>query len=229
MKDSRSGIIICILTQVYMITDLICFNLLFLTRTDNNAARFIAARDCVLDVAAPSSYKFTLECIDSCKLLHQSCPISTSQILPDRVIDCSNPDRPYIVITCGNGRGRYIALSYIWGGPQPLTTTQNIAIYVKYGLEILDFPKTIREALLATNRLGIRFLWIDALCILQDSDEDKLMQIRMMAKIYRNSFLTLIAAFGNNVNEGFLYQDRPQKDPDARIPYRCPNGRIGSE
>lgn len=109
-----------------------------------------------------------------------------------------------------------------------MTTTQNIATYVKYGLEILHFPKTIREAILATNRLGIRFLWIDALCILQDSDEDKLMQIRMMAKIYRNSFLTLIAACGNNVNEGFLYQDRPQKVPDARIPYRCPDGRIGS-
>lgn len=150
------------------------------------------------------------------------------EILPDRVIDCSNLDRPYLVITGGNRRGRYIALSYIWGGPQPLTTTQNIATYVKYGLEIFNFPKTICEAILATNRLGIRFLWIDALCILQDSDEDKLMQIRMMAKIYRNSFLTLIAACGNNVNEGFLYKDRPQKIPDARIPYRCPDGRIGS-
>lgn len=202
--------------------------MLFLTRTDNNAARFVAARDRVLDVAAPSSYKLALECIDSCKLRHESCPVSIPQILPDRVIDCSNPDRPYIVITGGNRRARYIALSYIWGGPQPLTTTQNIATYVKYGLEILYFPKTIREAILATNRLGIRFLWIDALCILQDSDEDKLMQIRMMAKIYRNSFLTLIAACGNNVNEGFLYQDRPQKVPDARIPYQCPDGRIGS-
>lgn len=202
--------------------------MLFLTRTDNNAACFVAARDRVLDVAAPSSYKLALECIDSCKLLHESCPISAPQILPDRVIDCSNPDRPYIVITGGNRRGRYIALSYIWGGPQPLTTTHNITTYVKYGLEILDFPKTIREAILATSCLGVRFLWIDALCILQDSDEDKLIQIRMMAKIYRNSFLTLIAACGNNVNEGFLYQDRPQKVPDARIPYQCPDGRIGS-
>lgn len=202
--------------------------MLFLTWTDNNAACFVAARDRVLDVAAPSSYKLALECVDSCKLLHESCPKSTSQIFPDRVIDCSNPDRPYIVITGGNMSGRYIALSYIWGGPQPLTTTQNIASYVKYGLEISNFPKTIREAILATNGLGIRFLWIDALCILQDSDEDKLRQIRMMAKIYRNSFLTLIAACGNNVNEGFLYQDRPQKVPDARIPYRCPDGSIGS-
>ena len=81
---------------------------------------------------------------------------------------------------------------------------------------------------MATNGLGIRYLWIDALCILQDSNEDKLRQIRMMAKIYQNSFLTLIAACGNSVNEGFLYQERPQKVPDARIPYRCPDGRIGS-
>lgn len=125
-------------------------------------------------------------------------------------------------------RGHYITLSYIWGGPQPLTTTQNIATYVTYGLEILDFPKTIREAIVATSGLGIRYLWIDALCILQDSNEDRLRQIRMMAKIYRNSFLALIAACGSSVNEGFLYQERPQKVPDARIPYRCPDGRIGS-
>lgn len=182
----------------------------------------------MLDVAAPSSYKLALECIDSCELLHESCPKSAPKPLPDRVIDCSNPDRPYIVLTGGNMKGRYITLSYIWGGPQRLTTTQNIATYVAYGLEILDFPKTIREAIVATNGLGIRYLWIDALCILQDSDEDKLKQIRMMAKIYRNSYLTLIAACGNNVNEGFLYQDRPQKVPDAKIPYLCPDGRIGS-
>lgn len=225
-KHSRFEIIICTLTQVSEIRS--AFFNHFLTRTDNNAARFVAARDRVLDVAAPSSFNLALECIDSCELTHDSCPKILTQTLPDRVIDCSNPDRPYIVLTDGNMMGRYITLSYTWGGPQPLTTTQNIATYVTYGLEILDFPKTIREAIEATNGLGILYLWIDALCILQDSDEDKLRQISMMAKIYRNSFLTLIAACGNNVNEGFLYQDRPQKVPDAIIPYQCPDGRVGS-
>lgn len=206
---------------------------LFLTSTlDNNAANSVAARDRVLDLAASSSYKLALECIDSCTRLHEQCPKPSPQMLPDRVIDCSNPDRPYIVLTGLDGnlrQGKYITLSYIWGGPQPfMSTTQNILTYATHGLEILKFPKTIREAIVATHGLGIRYLWIDALCILQDSDEDKRRQIGMMAMIYRNSFATIIVACGNDVNEGFLYRDRPRKVPDARIPYRCPDGRVGS-
>jgi hypothetical protein len=125
-------------------------------------------------------------------------------------------------------QGFYVTLSYIWGGPQPSSTTKNIDTYITQGLEISKFPKTIGEAIVATNGFGIRYLWIDALCILQDSVEDKNQQIGMMRGIYRNSYVTIIAACGENVTEGFLHRDRPRKVPDSRIPFRCPDGKIGT-
>jgi len=221
----RPGTITCILMPVHQIRPLISLSLTYI---GDNAAQFVAARDRVLDVAAPSSYQLALECLDHCARFHEQCPKPMAATLPDRVIDCSTPENPKIVLTNGNMQGLYVTLSYIWGGPQPTSSTQNIEMHVTQGLKMKDFPNTIREAVSATHRLGLRYLWIDALCILQDSMKDKIRQIGMMGSIYQNSYVTIIAACGNNVNEGFLHQSRPQKIPDARIPYICPDGKIGS-
>ena len=149
-------------------------------------------------------------------------------ILPDRVIDCSMPENPKIVLTGGVMEGFYVALSYIWGAPQPTSNIQNIDTFVTQGLTMSEFPNTIREAVSITHSLALRYLWIDALCIIQDSDEDKVRQIGMMGQIYQNSYVTIVAACGKSVNEGFLHKRRPKKIPDARIPYRCPDGTTGS-
>lgn len=50
--------------------------------------------------------------------------------------------------------------------------------------------------------LGFDYLWIDALCIIQDSSEDQAFQIQNMTNIYASSFLTIIAASGNDCNSG---------------------------
>ena len=124
--------------------------------------------------------------------------------------------------------GLYVALSYVWGGPQPMTTTENISEYVTEGLDMSQFPQTIQDAVTVTHNLGLRYLWIDALCILQDSNKDKAVQLGMMRRIYRDSYLTINAACANNTCEGFLHRPRPKKIPDARIPYRCPDGTVGT-
>jgi hypothetical protein len=57
----------------------------------------------------------------------------------------------------------YVALSYCWGGPQPLvTTTENIKAMVA-GVSLAQLPRTLRDAVAVTRNLGVRYLWIDAL------------------------------------------------------------------
>ncbi len=149
-------------------------------------------------------------------------------MLPDRVINYSTPDNPKLVLTGGATEGLYVALSYVWGAPQPTTKLENINEFVARGLNMSEFPTTIREAVSVTHNLGLSYLWIDALCIIQDSNEDKVRQLSMMGQIYRSSYVTIIAACGTSVNEGFLHKPRPKKVPDARIPYQCPDGTVGS-
>jgi len=112
---------------------------------------------------------------------------------------------------------RFLALSYCWGRPgvEPLRLLrENKDSLQEPGcLETLDVPRTIRDAMKSTKELGIRYLWVDSLCIMQDSVEDQAHFIPMMDKIYGGAFLTIIAASGEDFNAGL-----PGVRPDTRQP-----------
>ena len=100
--------------------------------------------------------------------------------------------------------GNYIALSYCWGGKQSFTATKRTVQDFTDGIPISKLPKTIRDAIVVTQELGLRFIWIDALCIIQDDSEDVAREINNMAQVYRKAHLTLSAACARSVNDGFL-------------------------
>ncbi|EIW85711.1 HET-domain-containing protein, partial [Coniophora puteana RWD-64-598 SS2] len=147
--------------------------------------------------------------------------------LPTRVIDCSDPSHPRLFVS-GHAPGRYIALSYVWGEPQPYSTTSsNIASYVQH-IDTQFLPQTIKDAIIITNMLGIRYLWADTLCIIQDSDEDKVHELGHMKNIYRDSYLTIVVASANRVSEGFLHRREDTlrlNRADFTLPVVLPEGR----
>lgn len=102
----------------------------------------------------------------------------------------------------------YATLSYCWGDPgqQILTVNDNLPEFVDQGIPLSILPRSIRDAVTVTQRLGIRFLWVDALCIVQDDDGYKNLGISHMADIYRNADITISAASASNVADGFLEQ-----------------------
>jgi hypothetical protein len=198
-------------------------NYLVYTSAGDPAAKYIAARYRITDLSTPESFRLAQECIDKCLGSHENCPQpSLNTILPDRLIDCSDPSNPRLILTGGEHRGPYLALSYVWGGPQPMTTTDNVGDYVSGGIPPSILPQTIRDAITVTRSLGQRYLWVDALCILQDSDADKARQLGEMGRIYHDSYVTLNAACAANTWEGFLAKPRPQRVPHARVPFRGP-------
>lgn len=95
----------------------------------------------------------------------------------------------------------------------------------KAGIDIATLPQTIRDAITVTRALGFRYLWNDALCIIQDSPDDKARVIGRMGDIYRNSTLTIAAVSAESSHEGFL---RPKPLLIADVPYRCSDGEIGA-
>jgi hypothetical protein len=74
---------------------------------------------------------------------------------------------------------------------------------IKAGIPIRSLPKTFLDAVMVTNALSFWYLWIDSLCILQDSEEDWEEQSAQMAAIYSNSYLILAALHAANSSVGF--------------------------
>lgn len=101
---------------------------------------------------------------------------------------------------------QYASLSYVWGqGSQlMLTTATRERLEAQQGLEdaTLSLPQTIIDAIEVTRSVGLRYLWIDALCIIQDDPDDKAAIISNMGYIYSNAALTIVASTNFNPTEG---------------------------
>ncbi|KAI0334681.1 HET-domain-containing protein [Cubamyces sp. BRFM 1775] len=141
--------------------------------------------------------------------------------LPTRLINCFDPSRPHIVETKGwDPRMQYVALSYVWGGEQKNRTTKgNLSSYMS-AINLSLLPKTIVDAIRVTHTLGIRYLWVDSLCIVQDSHEDKHRELRKMRDVYRRAFLTIDAANAESASQGFLHSsDRIVTHTSVWLPF----------
>ncbi|KAK0631333.1 heterokaryon incompatibility protein-domain-containing protein [Immersiella caudata] len=106
--------------------------------------------------------------------------------------------------------GQYAALSYCWGSEDelrrnpPLKTTASTWNRMRSGVDISDMPLTIRQALTICSRLDIEYIWVDALCIVQDDKADWEIEARKMATVYSLAKVTIIAASSTSCHSGFL-------------------------
>lgn len=113
--------------------------------------------------------------------------------------------RAYLIETGGfGGHLQYAALSHCWGTQINFTTTINTLRERKEGIIIDEMPQTFRDAIKVCQKLGLSYLWIDSLCIIQDSLEDWEIESAKMASVYVNSHVTLAASRASSDVEGFL-------------------------
>jgi hypothetical protein len=101
---------------------------------------------------------------------------------------------------------RYLALSYVWRKTKfSHTMKANLPDRIRPGaLSTIaqELPAVILDAITLTRDIGERYLWIDSLCIVQDDNTSKTQTINKMNVVYENAVLTLIAASGNNADDG---------------------------
>jgi hypothetical protein len=144
----------------------------------------------------------------SCITSHTDCESPIVGELPTRVIELSPPNTPATArLRHSRGQlGSYIALSYCWGAPQPYRTTSSRVEAYTSELPYQSLPQSILDAFDVTRGLGLRNIWIDSLCIIQDDPEDLSREIGKMFSIYQNAQVTISAAKAANCNEGFLPQ-----------------------
>lgn len=98
----------------------------------------------------------------------------------------------------------YAALSYCWGkrsAETPLMLTTSTAHSLQQNSQVVSLPKTFMEAMQIVLKLGIHYLWIDRLCMLQGSAEDWQTEAATMKDVYKNAKIT-IAALGARDSDG---------------------------
>jgi hypothetical protein len=101
----------------------------------------------------------------------------------------------------------YAALSYRWGETQQQKDgrTMRANLHDRYGrINISQLPQSIIDAVKVTQTLELSYLWVDALCIVQDDPLDCASEISKMASIYRGATVTISAASAKDSTEGFL-------------------------
>ncbi|OAG01323.1 HET-domain-containing protein, partial [Paraphaeosphaeria sporulosa] len=117
-------------------------------------------------------------------------------------VDTQSNGTTLIELDTNHGPITYACLSHSWGSHQPLTTTTATLQQRKDRIEWHELPKTFQEALYLCNQLGIAYLWIDSLCIIQDDADDWTYEASKMAEVYSNSYITIAASASRNDTEG---------------------------
>lgn len=150
-----------------------------------------------------------------CENRHEGCRFQQSltksgQVRPLLLIDVLDQ---CVVDSCGVD-GEFVALSYCWGVPAPgkpywfrneraildaLREPGALSLGSEFGEKL---PNTIRDSIQLTHTLGERYLWIDSLCIVQDDNDMKSIELPKMSDIYASACLTIIAGEGNHADHG---------------------------
>lgn len=143
--------------------------------------------------------------------------------LPTRVVDVSIGDwlqHPKLVIANGQS-GKYVALSHCWGKEPIITTTRETLGRHIEAIGWNNLSRTFQDAIVVTRNLGIQFLWIDSLCIVQNDPADWERESATMAEVYMNAFVTIAASCARDGAAGFLH--RPVR-PSVKLKYHDQNG-----
>ncbi|KAF5648598.1 hypothetical protein F52700_914 [Fusarium sp. NRRL 52700] len=160
--------------------------------------------------------QLALKWIKGCNRSHPICKEFQPQQTnwhPTRLIHIgSKAQQPRLVIP--SEAVPYIALSYCWGTHNAVTLTEATLILFQNEIPLASLPKTLRDAFTTTRDLGYEYLWVDALCIIQDSKPDWIKESSQMGSIYGSAALTLAAAGTPSVKDSIF----SRRDPRAVRP-----------
>ncbi|KAF7947922.1 hypothetical protein EAE96_008993 [Botrytis aclada] len=163
----------------------------------------------------PTARNLSKKWIEECLKNHTSCnanfSLPESAEMPTRIIDTTPVDGNVelrLVKGSDIGREKYIALSHCWGKyQQVMTTSENIDSMFR-GISLRMLSQTFRDAVRICRDLGIRYLWIDSVCIIQNNVMEWRREASRMSTVYGNALLVLAASISPGDELGMM-RERP--------------------
>ncbi|KAL8766143.1 MAG: hypothetical protein Q9209_006983 [Squamulea sp. 1 TL-2023] len=160
--------------------------------------------------------------LDKCTSEHSCCQNKKLPRLPTRVIDVgSSVGRSPRLIETDGRPAHYLTLSHCWG-TQTVPDTNLRLLHsnirsLRREIPTHSISKNFQDAIEVVRKLKFKYLWIDALCIIQDSKSDWENESARMHDVYECSYLTIVATSAETSNDGFL--KRPEHSV-VTVPYR---------
>ncbi len=152
------------------------------------------------------SFKLASSWLEDCVTNHTACAVfqGTVSTLPSRLIDVGPSDgstEPFLY-EGESVSSRYVTLSHCWGGSEVLTTTARTLAERRKSIPVSTMPQTFFDAVTIARKFDIRYLWIDSLCIIQDSLSDWEAESARMWDIYRNAVFNIAAKHSSSSRGG---------------------------
>lgn len=141
--------------------------------------------------------------IAACRDTHEKCRQPQNLPLPTRVLEVGDQDEPVYLRDSQRLGGPYTTLTHSWGKTQTLTTTSGTMARRQHGVSYQDLPPTFLDAVKVTRILGIKYLWIDSLCIIQNLISDWEFEDTKMLEYDLNAFVTIGAGDGETAFRAF--------------------------
>lgn len=170
--------------------------------------RHVTAKPTATEVA-----KLVKQWHSKCLSTHPFCKksmVNCERVLPKRVVDVGGNDNTGIHLLDSTTKGldsAYVALSHCWGQSRHLLLKRDNVESLKADIPWKDLPRTFQDAINVTRALGIRYIWIDSLCIIQDDKMDWEVEAEKMGALYSNASFVIAATASADGDGGLLSPD----------------------
>jgi hypothetical protein len=159
--------------------------------------------------------------LQKCRDNHSKCnQASPGYWLPTRVLDVGTSSSPSLCLHIteqSSPKPPYITLSHCWGKIEiKRLLTANISQFTE-SIDVTELPKTFQDAVIIARRLDVRFLWIDSLCIIQDSFEDWAKESTSMGDVYKNALCNIAATAAPDGRTGCFLERNPLLAQTCRV------------
>ncbi|KAF6804926.1 HET domain-containing protein [Colletotrichum musicola] len=162
--------------------------------------------------------------LEACRTKHRGCRSQETAYVPLRLIQISRDKEGFNIRLQSRDSLRkaesYAALSYCWEGDQPYKTTQGSVQAYSQVIPWGKIGRTIQDAIDVAYNLGIYYLWVDSLCIVQDDKDELDREIPHMPQIYNQAEVTIVASQARSAAEGFLIDTRLEDISNTVAPIR---------
>lgn len=157
--------------------------------------------------ASPEAWKVAEHWISNCVQNHSVCSRPQANFrYPSRLLNC--PLDAGIVRLVDSRvlhpSGGYLTLSHRWGSANFLKLQRGNIKRLQEGFLIHELPQAFQDAVSICKRLGISYIWIDSLCIIQDDADDWARESALMGQVYSHGFLNLSAIGAKDSSYSFF-------------------------
>lgn len=166
-----------------------------------------------VSTGSEQSFEVARQWLDECSFNHMKCSVNDSDNIwkPTHLLDISIKGSKGVQgVKLVDGMfldplTEYVTLSHCWGKSKHIRLHKGTLKPLRQGVAASSLPKTFAEAAMVAEKLGFRYLWIDALCIMHDSEQSVLQEISQMHKVYSEATLNIAATSSREDAAGLIY------------------------